>query len=175
MEQEDKKGILFKGKRFFEYAHKTNELELEYKQMAEDFSQSIKGESGRDRAMGLALGQGNAFKEKYSGRLTEKSHGESFLDFFKARIHGQGLYILDEPEVPLSPMRQLSLLYLISEMAQEQSQFIIATHSPLLMALPGATIYQLTEEGDFLESSYEDLEHVQFYRRFLQSPERYLK
>ena len=78
MEQEDEEGVLFKGKDFFEYAHKTHELELEYKKMAEDFSQSIKGESGRNRAMGLALGQGNAFKEKYSGRLTEKSHGESF-------------------------------------------------------------------------------------------------
>lgn len=94
------------------------------------------------------------------------SHGESFLKIITERLRGNGLYIFDEPEAALSPNRQMSALVAIHEHVKNNSQFIIATHSPILMAYPGAKIIQLTEEGP-REVSYEDTEHFQVTRQFL--------
>jgi predicted ATPase len=110
----------------------------------------------------------------YKDGLEFKSHGERFLDFFQSRFRPKGLYILDEPEVPLSPMKQLSFISMIKEMTKKEAQFIIATHSPILMAIPDAEIISL----DSLPPQpcpYEDLEHVQITKSFLESPERYLR
>src|SRR5687768_4530105 len=86
--------------------------------------------------------------DSYGGRsLHEQSHGESFLALMKNRFGPNGLYILDEPEAALSPSRQLSLLIRMRELLEEGSQFIIATHAPIVLAYPGATIYQLDERG----------------------------
>ena len=109
----------------------------------------------------------------YGKGLNTRSHGEAFLDFFQARFVPGGLYLLDEPEVPLSPLRQMSLLVLLRQMVEQDAQFIIATHSPILMAYPGATI--LNMDGETIEAvEYDDLEHVQIMRGFLNHPERYL-
>ena len=107
--------------------------------------------------------------------LHEQSHGESFLALATHRFSGHGLYILDEPEAALSPQRQLSLLSIIHELVEMRaSQFVIATHSPILMAYPGALIYRLGNDG--IESvAYEDTEHYTITRDFLNSPERYFK
>lgn len=87
-------------------------------------------------------------KEAYGGRsLHEQSHGESFLSLVQNRFFGHGLYILDEPEAALSPANQMVLLTEIYRLAQRDSQFIIATHSPILTALPGADIYELSARG----------------------------
>ncbi|MBM7552592.1 AAA family ATPase [Thalassobacillus pellis] len=80
----------------------------------------------------------------------------------------------DEPEVPLSPMKQLSFLSLLKEMTREEAQFIIATHSPMIMAFPNATIISLDSKTP-TQVIYEELEHVQITRSFLESPERYLR
>jgi predicted ATPase len=83
----------------------------------------------------------------YGGRsLHEQSHGESFFAAFMNRFSGQGLYILDEPEAALSPLRQMALLSRIHELVKANSQFIIATHSPIIMAYPDSLIYQLSED-----------------------------
>ena len=79
--------------------------------------------------------------------LHEQSHGESFFATFMERFQGQGLYILDEPEAALSPARQLSLLSRINELVQQESQLIISTHSPIIMAYPHAKLIQLTKAG----------------------------
>lgn len=79
--------------------------------------------------------------------LHKQSHGEGFLSLIKNRFGGNGLYILDEPEAALSPSRQMSLICLINQLIKKNSQFIIATHSPILMAFPNATIYQFDENG----------------------------
>ncbi len=107
--------------------------------------------------------------------LHEQSHGESFLALAMHRFAGEGLYILDEPEAALSPKRQLSLLSIINELVEERgSQFIIATHSPILMAYPKALIYRLGADG-IERVAYEDTEHYSITRDFLNSPERYFK
>jgi len=112
--------------------------------------------------------------DSYGGRsLHEQSHGESFLALLLNRFGGQGLYILDEPEAALSPTRQLAVLRRMRQLVLEDSQFIVATHSPILMAYPGAKIYLLDGTG-YTEVRYEDTEHYAVTRDFLNNPERML-
>lgn len=112
--------------------------------------------------------------ESYGGRsLHAQSHGESFLSLVGNRFGGQGLYLLDEPEAALSPMRQMALLALIHRLADEGSQFIVATHSPILITCPGACVYQFDAAG-IRKVDYRDTEHYQLTRRFLNDPQRML-
>jgi predicted ATPase len=119
---------------------------------------------------------GGSIINSYGGvSLHEQSHGESFLALAMNRFGGQGLYILDEPEAALSPKRQLSLLSIINELVEDRaSQFVIATHSPILMAYPNALIYRLGSTG-IERVAYEDTEHYRITRDFLSSPERFFK
>jgi predicted ATPase len=97
--------------------------------------------------------------------LHEQSHGESFFSLFQNRFSGNGLYILDEPEAALSPTRQMSLLFQINELAKHNSQFIIATHSPILLAYPNATIFELTD-SKIREVPFEECEICRVYKQF---------
>jgi len=106
--------------------------------------------------------------------LHEMSHGESFLALANNRLRGEGLYLFDEPEAALSPGRQLSLLQVMWRLAKEGSQFIVATHSPILTAFPGALIYQLGSDG-IAPVAYEETEHYQITRGFLLDRERFFK
>ena len=119
---------------------------------------------------------GDSVIGQYGGvSLHEQSHGESFLALATHRFRGQGLYVLDEPEAALSPQRQLTLLSIIHEHIEERdSQFVIATHSPIIMAYPNALIYRLGPNG-IERTAYEDTEHYRITRDFLHSPERYFK
>ena len=111
----------------------------------------------------------------YGGHsLHEQSHGESFLSLLLHRFGGNGLYILDEPEAALSPSRQLSVLRRIHELVLKNSQFIIATHSPILMAYPQAKIIFLDDRG-YTELRYEETEHYSLTRDFLNKPQRMLQ
>ena len=106
--------------------------------------------------------------------LHEQSHGESFFALLDNRFGGQGLYILDEPEAALSPNRQLSFLARMHELIGRNSQFIIATHSPIILGYPDAWIYQTTPNG--LERvEYEDTDHFQVTRSFLNRREVFLE
>ena len=112
----------------------------------------------------------------YGGKsLHEQSHGESFLSFFKNRLGGGGLYIFDEPEAALSPQRQLALLSIMNELCKNpETQFIIATHSPILLAYPNSTIYSC--DGKILETiKYKDTKHYEITKNFLDNPEQYMK
>ena len=106
--------------------------------------------------------------------LHEQSHGESFLALALERFVDEGLYILDEPEAALSPQRQLSLLAIMRRQVAKGSQFIVATHSPILMAYPGALIYELDAAG-MAPVAYEDTQHFQITRDFLNNRERYFR
>ena len=106
--------------------------------------------------------------------LHNQSHGESFLTLVQERFWGNGLYILDEPEAALSPMKLLTLMAEIDRLVKYNSQFIIATHSPILMTFPNALLYEITEDG-IKKTNYKDTEHYQITRRFLENPERMLK
>ena len=111
----------------------------------------------------------------YGGRsLHEQSHGESFLALMMNRFGADGIYILDEPEAALSPQRQLSVLSRIHDLVNTNSQFIVATHSPLLMAYPESWIYSCSASG-LSRVRYQDTEHYQVSRDFLANPERMLK
>jgi predicted ATPase len=108
--------------------------------------------------------------EAYGGRsLHEQSHGESFIALLKHRFGPSGLYLLDEPEAALSPSRQMAALVRIHDLVREGCQFIIATHSPILMAYPAATILAVGEHG-LAPMRYEDTEHYSITRRFLADP-----
>jgi predicted ATPase len=105
--------------------------------------------------------------------LHEQSHGESFMALLDHRLRGKGLYIFDEPEAALSPNRQLSFLARLHQLANDDSQFIIATHSPIILGYPHAWIYQATSRG-LDRVDYEDTEHFQVTRSFLNRRETFL-
>jgi predicted ATPase len=110
----------------------------------------------------------------YGGRsLHKQSHGESFFAVFMNRFGGNGLYILDEPEAALSPSRQMSMITRMHELIQQGSQFIIATHSPILMAYPDSTIYEIKDE--FKSVNYVETDHYQVTRTFLNNTQKMLK
>ncbi len=112
--------------------------------------------------------------EPYGGRsLHQQSHGESFLALVENRFFGRGLYILDEPEAALSPMRLMRLMCLMHALAENHSQFIISTHSPILMTFPDSEVMEISGQG-IRSVPYRETEHYQVTRRFLEAPERML-
>ncbi|WP_207533238.1 AAA family ATPase [Desertivirga arenae] len=105
--------------------------------------------------------------------LHECSHGESFLNLLSNRLRGKGLYIFDEPEAALSPNRQMSALSIIHQLVERHSQFIIATHSPILLSYPNATIYEI-DQGELRRTRYEDTQHFKITRDFLNNYRRHI-
>ena len=142
--------------------------------MERELGESVKSDYGRQLAMGAVRGQRRALEDSYGEDPDARSHGETFLNLLEKRLVVEGLYFLDEPEAPLSPLRILSLISLLKQVVADGSQLVIATHSPILMALPGAEI--LVFEGDRLTpTKWEDLDHVRLTRAFLNDPESYLR
>lgn len=114
-------------------------------------------------------------KDYYGGKsLHNMSHGEGFLKLLMERCHGRGFYIFDEPEAALSPFSQIKMLVRMHQLVDEDSQFIISTHSPILMSYPGAKIYQLTEDG-VSETTYEQTEHFLLMKYFVNNTNEYLR
>ncbi len=111
----------------------------------------------------------------YGGRsLHEQSHGESFLSLFQHRLHGGHLVLMDEPEAALSPLRQMSFLTLLHQHLRDGAQFVIATHSPIVLAYPDAWIYRFGE-GGIERVEYEETDHFQVYHDFLANREASLR
>jgi predicted ATPase len=137
-------------------------------------SDETAGAEARKRAAGFVRAQRHALAQKYGDDPHARSHGETFLGILRGRLAPGGLYLLDEPETPLSPTRVLALLAILHDAVATGSQFIIATHSPILAAFPGATIL-VFESGALVETPYEELEHVRVTRDFLNAPQRYLR
>jgi predicted ATPase len=106
--------------------------------------------------------------------LHEQSHGESFLDIAVNRLGPRGLYFFDEPEAALSVRGQLALIRRIHELVEEHSQFVVATHSPILLGYPGAAILELSDDG-IRRVAYEETEQVELTRSFLEDPQRFLR
>ncbi len=129
-------------------------------------------------AKGLAAGPVRAslgdMERRYGRDPDARSHGQAFLNLFQGRIVPDGLYLLDEPEAPLSPQNQLGLLAILLEWVERDAQFIIATHSPMLLACPGAAIYTF-DRVPVAPVQYEDLEHVALTRAFLNDPPTFLR
>ncbi|MBD2866757.1 AAA family ATPase [Paenibacillus oceani] len=119
---------------------------------------------------------GSRAYEPYGGKsLNERSHGQGFLTFFENRMTGRGLYVLDEPESALSPQNQLAFMRIIWELASvDRGQFIIATHSPILLSFPGARLLHFTDRS-VADIEYEQTEHYRLTRDFLNNRERYFR
>lgn len=118
---------------------------------------------------------GPSIKSYYGGKsLHEQSHGESFFAAFLHRFGGRGLYILDEPEAALSPFRQMAMLSRIHELVKQNSQFIISTHSPILMAYPDSFLYYLTSDG-IEKRSLEETDHYIIMKQFLNQKEKMVR
>lgn len=174
--EKTRKGFFMRAEDFFQYTKKMNamkaEMEEELKRVDEEFKTRSKTAQLYARA-GYA-GQAGAIENRYGKDMDAHSHGEAFIEFFTTRFVPGGLYLLDEPEAPLSPLRQISFLMLLKEMIAQNSQFIIATHSPIIMAYPGAKI--ISFDGNSLEEiSYEDISSVKTMKSFLNHPGAYLQ
>jgi predicted ATPase len=170
-----RRGFFLRSEDFFGYAKRISQLQAELKADYDAVEQEYAGRSAH--AKGLArmsyAGQLAALEKSYGTGLDAQSHGESYFKLFQARFVPGGLYLMDEPEAPLSPTRQLALLALLRDMTKLDAQFIIATHSPILLAYPGATILQFAD-GAITAARYDDLEHVSLTRSFLNNPQDYL-
>lgn len=125
--------------------------------------------------LGTLEGERNSFIQRYSKDLEAMSHGEGFMKFFTSRITGKGLYLIDEPEAALSPARQLSLLSLILEKVKTTgAHFIIATHSPIIMAAPDSEVFYF-QDGQISKVDYRETEHYLLTKAILDSPELVMK
>jgi predicted ATPase len=161
---------------FFGYAKQMaqtrQELEDDIKKVDSEYAGRSK--FAKDLAKLPHANELHAIKNRYGDGLNTRSHGESFLALFQSRFVPNGLYLLDEPEAPLSPIRQLAFLSALKQMIAEESQFIIATHSPIIMAFPDAEILSF-DGGKIRSVNYDELEHVTLTREFLNDPEAYLR
>jgi predicted ATPase len=170
-------GFFMRSEDFFGYVKWMRNIREDYERELAAIDEEYKDRS--NMARGLAkmpfLRELADMRQRYGEDLDANSHGESYFTLFKARFVPNGLYLLDEPEAPLSPMRQLGLLSILKMMVEEHNaQFIIATHSPMLMAFPNATIYSF-DSNTIHPIAYHEVEHVAVMKSFLDAPQRYLR
>lgn len=120
-------------------------------------------------------GGGPKLTNRYGGKsLHHQSHGEAFISVFLNRFQGGGLYVIDEPEAALSPLHQLSVLARIMDLTDQGSQFLIATHAPILLLCPGALILEL-KDGVLRPTSYSETDHFRLTRDILNNPEQFVR
>jgi predicted ATPase len=170
------RGFFLRAEDFFGFAKRMATLRSELEAGLAAVDEEYAGRPGlaHDLARTPWLRELGELERRYGDGLDAQSHGESFLRFFQARLVPGGTYFLDEPEAPLSPARQLAFLALLKELVDADGQAVIATHSPILLAFPGATIWSFDGER-IAPVAYEDLEHVRLTRDFLANPEAFLR
>lgn len=170
------RGFFLRAEDFFGFqrrlARERTELEARLVEIETEYADAT--EYVRGLARGPLAGSLREMEDRYGKDADARSHGEAFLNLFQSRFVPGGLYLLDEPEAPLSPQNQLGLLAMMLDMLKENSQFIVATHSPILLGLPGARIYEF-EGGAIREAEFGTLEHVRVTRDFLNDPARFLR
>ena len=171
------RGFFMRAEDFFGFVRRVKREVAEFEREAARLEAENRDMAPADlgRMLGAHRGSARALEARYGDDMDARSHGEQFLAFFQARVVPEGLYLLDEPEVALSPTSQLAFLSLLMESVRERGcQFVIATHSPMLMALPGATLLGF-DGGPARELPYEEVEHVNLTRDFLAHPQRFLR
>lgn len=172
--RETNKGFFFRAEDFSDFV---NSVENEQRKIAGDLRE-LKGavDDSIIKEMSDSMNY-NLYRMRrdYGENMQAFSHGEAYLKILQTRIGDKGIYILDEPEAALSPIKQLSLIYFIAEVLKSRNtQFIISTHSPILMGLPNAMIYEIDEDG-MNHVPYEETEHYRITKTFLNNPEVYLR
>lgn len=170
------RGFFLRAEDFFGFqkslAAQRAEHEAEIARIDSELSHS--SELARRLAKGPHYASIGAIEHTYGRDPDARSHGEAFLNLFQQRLTPNGLFLLDEPEAALSPQSQLGFVAMIRDAIGRGGQFVIATHSPILMAIPGARIYSF-DDGAVAPVQYDDLASVTLMRDFLQAPERYLR
>ena len=165
--------FLFRSEDFFGFTKRIINQEQEFKDLEKHYDETLTG-YGRDLAVTMARGQRSALESRYGENPDGYSHGQTLLGAMKTRLVPNGLYLLDEPETPLSPISQLALISLLKEAVENDCQFIVATHSPILMAFPGALIYRI-DDSEIIETQWNEIEHVSLTRAFLNDPDGFLR
>lgn len=170
------RGFFLRAEDFFGFAKALAREREEHKRRLIEIDEEYRDRSAQARtlARGPAAASLGAIEARYGADPDARSHGQAFLELFRSRFVPGGLYLLDEPEAPLSPQSQLGLIAMMLEMVAQEAQFIVATHSPILLAYPGARIFTF-DAPPIRESAYEDLEHVALTRDFLNDPARFLR
>ena len=170
------RGFFLRAEDFFGFAKRVAMMRLGFQQRIAELEVDYADRS--DYAKALAMGPSRAsigeLERRYGVDLDANSHGQGFLRLFRERFVPGGLYLLDEPESPLSPQSQLALMAMMHDMIAEDAQFIVATHSPILLAYPGARIYSF-DSVPVSQVEYGELDHVRLTRDFLNEPGRYLR
>lgn len=175
--QRTHRGFFLRAEDFFNYAKRLRATQSELGELAARYRKELDetpNDDGLRRALGSVSAQRDALTSRYGENLDAQSHGESFLHLFGSRLVPQGLYLLDEPEAALSPLRQLAFLSQIKSFVAQNCQFVIATHSPILMALPDAQILSF-EDGEIKPIAFDDVPHVALMRGFLNDPNAFLR
>lgn len=168
-----KYSFFFRAEDAFGFTKRIQSTIEEMTELEEHYNDTLSGYA-RQLAVGVARGQKSALQARYGEDPDAKSHGEWFIEILKSRLQPGGLYFLDEPETPLSPIHQLSLLSLFKELTSRSTQFVIATHSPILMAFPGADILNF-DTTPISPIDWADVEHVAITRAFLKNPQSFLR
>lgn len=170
------RGFFLRAEDFFGFtkalAIQKAELQREMQEVEREYA--TRSAVAKGLRLGPIAGSLESMRQRYGDDFDAQSHGEGFLALFRSRFVPDGLYLLDEPEAALSPTSQLALLAMLTDMVQDAGQFIVATHSPILLALPGATIWSFDERPP-RAIAYDETEHVRVTRDFLNAPERYLR
>ena len=170
------RGLFLRAEDFFGFQqllkHERAEFQATLDRMDDEYAD--RSEYAKGLAMGPLKASMAEMDRRYGADPDARSHGEAFLNFFQERLVPRGLYLLDEPEAALSPQRQLTLLAMMFDLVGDGAQFIISTHSPLLLAFPGARIYSF-DESPIAPVAWEETDHVRLTRDFLANPERYLR
>jgi len=174
-----RRGFFLRAEDFFGWVKTTRarmtDLAREAEKASRGAAEAGAHEGEQDRVSAPFRGSLAAMTDRYGENPDAASHGEQFLAFFKSRFVPGGLYLLDEPEAPLSPQSQLAFVALLKELTETaDAQFVIATHSPIVMATPGATLLSFDSHPP-ATVAWEDVEHVSLLRDFLRNPEAFLR
>ena len=168
-----KRGFFLRAEDFLGYKRSILTSIAELNAVDAGYSSRLEG-YGLELARGSVRAQRDALIKRYGHNPDSMSHGESFLSFFQARFTGPGLYLLDEPDTALSAQSVLGLIALLREMVQRGAQFVIATHNPILLAFPNATLISF-DRAPATAVEYHQLEQVELVRDFLKRPTAYLR
>jgi len=170
------RGFFLRAEDFFGFQRRLASEREEFEQRLLELDEQYRDRSAV--AKGLAAGPVRAslsdMERRYGRDPDARAHGQAFLNLFQWLFVPGGLYLLDEPEAPLSPQTQLGLLAILLDLIERDAQFIIATHSPMLLAFPGASIYSF-DRVPIEPVAYDDLDHVALTRAFLNDPETFLR
>ena len=172
--QQTAKGFFFRAEDFSDFIYQMQDQQSKLGGEFEGLKEGL-GEARFKEFIGNMNYPMKRIKQEYGDNMYAYSHGEAYIKIISVRVNGKGVYILDEPEAALSPIKQMALIGIILDtLKQHKAQFLIATHSPIVMGIPGACIYEIQDSG-IEKVQFQETEHYRVTRAFLENPEQYLR